>query len=137
MLIEDNDLVAGKMNGFSCKVSKFAQSLRIKLFMEHFGLSVEELNDPLDKNVLEKIENNARRNTEIYRQVFRCYPDDEISCIGDYEKFKNSGDLEKYDELKNEIIGHAVLFPLKFLEKEDLQLTLKNKEYYIPNHNFT
>lgn len=137
MLIEDNNLIPSRMNGLFAKVSKFAQSLRVKLFMEHFGLSMEELQDPLNQEILAKIDNNAKRNAEIYREVFRCYPDDEISIISEYDKLSKFGNIEKYEELKKEIVGHAVSFPLKFLEKEDLQLRLKNKEYYIPNHNFT
>ena len=125
------------MNGVFCKVSKFAQSLRIKLFMEHFGVTSEELEDPLNNETLFKIDSIARKNTEIYREVFRCYPDDEILIISDYDKFFKEAKPEKYEELKKEIIGHAVIFPLKFLKDENLQFRLKNKEYYVPNHSFT
>jgi phospholipase D1/2 len=137
MLIEDNNVVVGKMKGNFCKVSKLAHSLRVKLFMEHFGLSLEELDDPLNQQTLNKMDLIAKRNTEIYREVFRCYPDDEISSIGEYEKFCKEAKPEKYEELMGEIVGHAVQFPLKFLKDENLQFRLKNKEYYVPNHNFT
>lgn len=61
-------------------------------------------------------------NTEIYRDVFRCYPDDEIKSTSDWEAFKNKKDLSKYAEFKNEIVGFAVDFPKLFLEDENLKL---------------
>ncbi len=137
MLIEDNNLIVGKMNGNLCKVSKFAQSLRIKLFTEHFGLNAIELEDPLNTETLIKMEKIAKRNTEIYREVFRCYPDDEIVNISSFEKFLKEAKNEKYEELKNEIVGHAVSFPLQFLKEENLKFNLTHKEYYVPNRNFT
>lgn len=137
MLIEDSNLIPGKMNGSSCKVSKFAQSLRIKLFMEHFALTSKELEDPLCTETLNLMDSIAKKNSEIYKEVFRCYPDDEIISIGNFEKFCKEAKFNKYEELKNDIKGHAVMFPLKFLKEENLQFRLKNKEYYVPNHNFT
>lgn len=137
MIIEDTNVMVGKMKGNFYKFSKFAHTLRTKLFMEHFALTAEELEDPLNPQTLNKMDLIARRNTEIYREVFRCYPDDEITSIADYEKFCKEAKPEKYNELKGEIIGHAVLLPLKFLKDENLQFGLKNKEYYVPNHNFT
>ena len=79
MIIEDTNVMVGKMKGNFVKFSKFAHTLRTKLFMEHFALSAEELEDPLNLQTLKKMDLIARRNTEIYREVFRCYPDDEIT----------------------------------------------------------
>lgn len=45
--------------------------------------------------------------------------------------------LETYIEKRNEIKGHAVQFPLHFLEKERLTLTIFNKEYLVPDISFT
>lgn len=57
--------------------------------------------------------------------------------ISDYEKFLKDVNLEKYNELKDEIIGHGVQFPLFFLKENNLRFRLKNKEYFVPNHSFT
>lgn len=76
MVIEDKDLVNITMDGQFFKASKFAHTLRLNIFMEHFGLSEEELMDPLNEKVGNKMRKNASENTHIYRQIFRCYPDD-------------------------------------------------------------
>lgn len=69
--------------------------------------------------------------------MFRCYPDDEINTINCYEKFLKEANLDKYSELNKMIIGHGVQFPLFFMKDEYLKFRLKNKEYFVPNHNFT
>lgn len=44
--------------------------------MEHFDLTEEEAIDPLDANLINRIKEQTKTNTEIYREVFACYPDD-------------------------------------------------------------
>jgi hypothetical protein len=45
--------------------------------------------------------------------------------------------LEKYKAKKNEIVGHAVEFPLKFLENENLGIAFFSVENLVPEKNFT
>lgn len=47
------------MNGKKYDSGKFAHTLRIALFQEHFGLTREELIDPLDEKLYDKIKSNA------------------------------------------------------------------------------
>jgi len=35
------------------------------------------------------------------------------------------------------IKGHVVEFPLDFLSKENLRIGMLNKEYFVPDDNFT
>lgn len=48
------------MGGKDIEVSEFGHSLRVNLFQEHFGLSEDEVSDPLDANFLRKIDENAK-----------------------------------------------------------------------------
>jgi phospholipase D1/2 len=57
-----------------------------------------------------------QNNTEIYRKVFGCYPDDEIKCLDQIKLFKKSVNKEEYDREIAKIQGHVVCFPLRFLE---------------------
>ena len=40
------------------------------------------------------------------------------------EKWQKEKDLDKYDDLKSEIIGHAVEIPLDFLKDENLNFSV-------------
>lgn len=39
-------------------------------------------------------------------------------------------------KLKN-IVGHVVEYPLKFMDDEDLEFSIGQKEYYAPVESFT
>lgn len=67
------------------------------------------------------------QNTDIYREVFACYPDNSIKRLSDLAEFKSKGNLDKYDELKDLIRGNVVDFPLEFLEMENLNLRVTQK----------
>ena len=68
-----------------------------------------------------QIDKNCKRNEQIYRQVFGCYPDSIMETFEDIEMAENIADNQLYFELSDEIIGLAVYFPLQFLNKEDLK----------------
>jgi len=69
--------------------------------------------------------------------VFACYPDDNIKRLNEIKEFKKLAKLEHYDSLSDKIRGHVVQFPLDFLANENLTFTFANKEYYVPDINFT
>jgi hypothetical protein len=52
--------------------------------------------------------------------MFGCYPDDEIKSLVQIKPFKKTVTKQEYDEEGHKIQGHAVEFPLKFLENEKL-----------------
>lgn len=45
--------------------------------------------------------------------------------------------LENYEKRKGDIVGHVVELPLRFLEEENLNLSAKEKEYFLPVIFFT
>lgn len=51
MLVEDEHIVNIPMEGKPFKARKFAHDLRKSIFQEHFGLSDEEVLDPVDPNI--------------------------------------------------------------------------------------
>ena len=80
---------------------------------------------------------SLKKNTEIFRKVFAPYPDDNIRTVADWEDFSRKKDLSLYETLSKEIMGHVVEFPLKFLENENLKFKIFDKEFYVPDTNFT
>ncbi len=65
-----------------------------------------------------------------------CYPDDNMKTIQDVTDSAEKKNLEKYDELKKEIEGNIVDFPLKFLEEEKLVAQISSMEYYVPDETY-
>lgn len=76
-------------------------------------------------------------NTEIYRLVFACYPDDQITQLKEIKDFKLKRNLNTYEDLGEKIKGHIVQFPVNFLADEVLTFGITNKEYYLPHISFT
>jgi phospholipase D1/2 len=67
------------LDGYDLLVSEFAYSLRIDLFREHSGCTDDAmLIDPFSPEFEQVWDEVAYQNTEMYRQVFRCYPDDNL-----------------------------------------------------------
>lgn len=67
-------------------VSKSAHELRKKLYVEHFGLGEEEAGDYFDDDVWFSMIEISRKNHFIYRELFGCYPDDEMTRFGHIEE---------------------------------------------------
>lgn len=55
----------------------------------------------------------------------------------DIVSIKASAQLTKYQELSKQIDGFVVEWPMYFLEKEDLALKPSQKEFFVPEINFT
>ena len=69
--------------------------------------------------------------------MFACYPDDTITRLDQIKPFQENKQLHKYDELSKKIQGHIVEFPAQFLIDEDLKFRRSDKEFYVPDINFT
>ncbi|ORZ14030.1 hypothetical protein BCR42DRAFT_417891 [Absidia repens] len=161
MLVEDQDLIPSEMNGQPCEVSRFAATLRRKLWKEHLGMlphqQFDEVNpamlplpipqldetgteedrlvmDPIHDDTLELWNSTARTNTESFRQVFHCVPDDTVRNYEQYKAFYpepsmiNVGHVwdpkmttEEIRSHLGQVKGHLVEFPCRFLEEEDLK----------------
>ncbi|CAD8069623.1 unnamed protein product [Paramecium sonneborni] len=137
IIVQDQIKVDAIMNGQPYQASKFAHTLRTALYMEHFDLPYEKVIDPLSLQFERESTAQANINTRIYKQIFACYPHDDIKKISDYEQFKANKHLDEYDQLKQFFKGHAVMFPLNFLCEENLNLKANQKEFYAPEKSFT
>ncbi|GAB6030258.1 Phospholipase [Chamberlinius hualienensis] len=131
--------------GNTCKVGRFASSLRERIFSEHLGMMENDdgekydLSDPVSdeffNNVWQKI---ASRNTKVYEEVFHCIPNDSVHTIhqmSDYVKETplSSSNVEEAKIRLKKVEGHLVLLPLYFLKDEDLAPAITTKEGIMPN----
>ncbi|KAF8937698.1 hypothetical protein BGZ58_002293 [Dissophora ornata] len=75
----------------------------------------------------------AATNTEIFREVFRCVPDDTVETWDDYRNFvpnpkkvltghvaMEGATVDNVTERLKKVSGHLVEFPMNFLNKENL-----------------
>ena len=135
------------MNGKSnYNASNFAVEFRKTLMAEHLGISQNDsiLADPVSNQLYSLFLKRARNNTEIYHDLFACYPDDSfvnfqsLKEAQEIKKLEKAEDLlNKYNKLKGKIIGHIVEFPLLFLKEESLGTSFFSMENYVPEINFT
>ena len=147
VLIEEEKQDYKIMNGESdYKAAKFAVMLRKKLMAEHLGIDSNDpiLDDPLSKELFNLINSRAKNNSAIYHELFGYYPDDEYTT---YNSIKNSKKLRerespdvllnKYKKMKDQIVGHIVEFPLKFLKDETLGKKNYGFENMLPSYTFS
>lgn len=176
LVIEDKELIHSKMNGKDYRASKYAHSLRTNLCKEHLGLlnninmqdiikmrltntavNIKQTNhkhtdnlvkDPLSEQFLDLWKSTAQKNTEIYRDVFKCLPDDTVTSWEEYKKFTKNTQHVPYShpETKNKdtitqnlnnINGHLVEFPTNFLKNENLSTQSFSAESFAPDEIFT
>ncbi|CAG8468958.1 364_t:CDS:10 [Diversispora eburnea] len=88
--------------------------------------------DPLSDEFYDYWSKTAQRNTEVYRSVFRCVPDDNVTTWEKYENFvpdrtkvpighaANQADVETIKDKLSNVRGHLVEFPTRFLQSENL-----------------
>ena len=128
------------IDGKAKEVSVFARSLRLQLWKEHTGVENEEiLEDPLSDMCENAWKSTAAANTEFYRTVFRCYPDDRMEKISDIRAEADLAQAELYASKAprgNLVSTRQTQFPLDFLQRENLKLSVFNTEFYIPDENF-
>ena len=146
VIMEENKSTESIMDGNKFMASNYALTLRKHLMAEHLGINDNEeiLKDPLSDNLWNLIKIRANMNTKIYREVFNCFPDDTFRTFNDLNNRKiirNKEDEEKlkeiYDSKINNIVGHIVEYPTKFLIDEKLEISVLSKENLIPEKNFT
>lgn len=115
MLIEDTCTFPLKLNHGKIKydANLFAHSLRTNILASHLGCETNKVDDMLSDRFWEELLDQAKVNTEIYRRLFQCYPDDEMKTFRDIDDNKllapEEGDLVKeYEDLKEKIEGFIV-----------------------------
>lgn len=119
VLIEDKKTVPGKLRGVPCNFGYCVHEWRKRIFAESFGMSMEEVMDPLDHKMWDEIDYRTSRNVEIYREVFGCYPDNEMKTLDDIKRIEEKAVTKKYYEVRESIKGVAVTWPSSFLENEN------------------
>ena len=137
VIIEEEKHDKYKMNGNkNYKAAKNAVELRKKLMAEHLGVDENDpiLEDPVDNKLFEFMISRAKNNTQIYHDIFKCYPDDEYTTFDLISKARNINDdewsnvlLNKYMRKKDQIVGHIVEFPLNFLKDDKFGKVLDDK----------
>ncbi|OAC98061.1 hypothetical protein MUCCIDRAFT_150547 [Mucor lusitanicus CBS 277.49] len=159
MLIEDTDMIPSFMDGKEYKAAKFAHSLRMQLFKEHLGLLDFNNWEQLIKGEAQRAPNvdvdepiethhtnerateeeipiwnaTAENNTLIYRDLFRCVPDDTVHTFEQHRKFLPDpakiphGHVADPDlhgrEIRqrlSKVRGHLVQFPSDYLKDENM-----------------
>ncbi|KAJ2705998.1 hypothetical protein FB645_001975 [Coemansia sp. IMI 203386] len=115
---------------------------------EEAKLARKVLEDPLSDQFMDFWWNTATNNEVIFREIFRCVPDDTIENFDQYKKFIPGHEVpyghalpsktteESLERLKN-VKGHLVPIPLNFLKNENLGAKLGDKEILVPVEVFT
>ena len=141
LIIEDKVFEEGIMNnkvyqGFG----EFAGNMRKYLFMEHLGLTDSDnadICDPTSDHFFFNVwESTATKNTDVYEEVFACYPSDKITTFDEIKSSRATtciADSEKLQDIK----GHLVKFPLNFLKDTDMKPKPGTKEYLLPTEVWT
>lgn len=149
LIIEDREQIPATLSGRRVTVSRRIRELRIRLLQEHLGLlqlpfadpQVELLLDPTaDAFYHDVLRKQASRNTQIFRELFHCLPDDCVDSWEEYRRFTETPRVHVVDEqlginsleMLNAIKGNIVLFPTQFLRKEDLTASLLTFESLLP-----
>lgn len=160
IVVEDQDFINSTMDGKPYKAARLAATLRRQLWREHLGLLPAQdydaskhpnaqpptvcmneilegpendfVTDPLNDELWKTWTGQASVNTDIYRQLFRTDPDDNIKTFEQYDSYRPKdgcklGHLfdpympvkevrEKLDKIK----GHLVWMPLDFLKDAEM-----------------
>jgi len=136
-VVHDKEIIDHEMNGERHLARRFAFDMRMRLMMEHTGLPRKDLLDPSSLTTFEQIKGRSQSNTLIYREIFRCYPDDMVQSLSQVKQFEAAKSLELYDEKKALIRGHIVDYPLDFLKNESLDIKLTDGlPFWLPNKSF-
>jgi len=143
MVLNDTEKVVTTLAGETRRVSRFAHELRMTIFKEIMGTTDDRLvRDPLSEEFTSNWQMTAETNTILYREIFGCYPDDNIKSFAQIRTLQEKSDLSQYSSKKHLFKGFLVQFPLEFLFNEDLRLALFNKksiltkEFIIPQESF-
>ena len=145
VVVKDSDKIKSKMNGQYYECGKFAATLRRQVCKEFLGDENADVEDPLSDEFLKLWETTAKRNTEAYREVFKCYPDDSYTSLNDIvEEVKHNERIpgrdqiliQKYEQQLPNMKGTLVEFPFNFLALERLGVSKFSMEYLLPESSF-
>ena len=145
VIVEQQNKIDSIMDNKPYKAAEYAKSLRKHLMSEHIDLDINDyiLDDPISEELWSTMKSRAKRNSNIYRNIFDCFPDNKFKTFDDLKKrkiFKTDEEIknlkEKYEESIIGIKGHIVEYPIDFLENEELNIDFFSKENLLPEKNF-
>lgn len=115
------------------------------ILLVHYGAEDEdEFIDPACEDTFQKMIDRAKSNTQLYREIFRCEPDNRQSDFGKlqqdrdyYNRLSPQQKQDLYEENKGRIEGHVVEYPIYYMADESLQLERTDFTNLVPKINFT
>ncbi|KAI0738349.1 phospholipase D/nuclease [Daedaleopsis nitida] len=158
LVVEDDDMIESYMDGEPYQASRFAATLRRKLYREHLGLiepqwctardspdsfmrpapypnedetrsrEDEMVADPLHQDTFHLWNDTARKNREIFTEIFRPVPTNLIRSWKDYESYVPNVmtghavpdiPLDRIKSRLSEVRGALVECPMDFLIDDD------------------
>ena len=135
VLIRDACVVPSMMNGKSFLVSKFGQSLRLRLWREHLGIlnasqDDVDLCDAVCDAVYDLWRSNAKANLLLYTKLFPATPTNHHKNLEQFkDALRSTPSSRRYQAVSNNTVtnclecirGYIVEFPQEFLSEEDLK----------------
>lgn len=109
------------VNGRSFYVNSTIHEFRSSIFVEHFGLSAQEVLWPGAEFFWRTAFNVAKINTQFYDRVFKVYPSNLYPDFQSLRSRKKTLDIRAFEDLRGLVSGYAVEYPLYFLCKEHLE----------------
>lgn len=139
VVLEDEVKRTALLGGSLQRVSGLIHDLRIECFSQIFGLTKEAVEDPLEGKLWREVESRTQVNTQIYRSVFGCPPDNQMRSLREQKNIKQKSEAYLYGEAKESIKGLAVEYPLDYVCDEDLKKVGLNDfgMYFVPDVLFT
>lgn len=140
-VVNDQHFLRATFDGKPVKAGLYVSSLRRWIFREHLG--VRSVEDPVaDKFYYGVWKDTARRNTHIFEEVFRPLPTDHVTTFAELRAYTRESPLavtepEAAAKKLDQIVGHLVELPEKFLENECLTPAPTTKESLMPTRLWT
>ena len=76
-------------------------------------------------------------NVRIYREIFCCVPDNNMTKYSDCTLLPKKSDISKYEEMSKGIKGYAVHYAHRFLKDENLKSDFMNDfAYFVVDPNW-
>lgn len=140
-VVNDQHFLRATFDGKPVKAGLYVSSLRRWIFREHLG--IRNVEDPVaDSFFFDVWKTTARRNTEIFEEVFRPLPTDNVTTFAELRAYSRESPLAIRDpeaavEKLTHVVGHLVELPQKFLENECLRPAPTTKESLMPTRLWT
>eukprot|EP01012_Entosiphon_sulcatum_P039373 TRINITY_DN5181_c0_g1_i1.p1 TRINITY_DN5181_c0_g1~~TRINITY_DN5181_c0_g1_i1.p1 ORF type:complete len:780 (+),score=108.90 TRINITY_DN5181_c0_g1_i1:730-3069(+) len=139
MLMEDEEIIQGYMNGEPTNIGKTVFEFRCNLWAEHLGISLAPLNpvfDPICEETFRGIwQSSAELNTKAYTICFPFIPQNSIRTLEAFNKYAVHCSASE-NPLLRFVRGHLCQYPTHFLCGADLSPAVLEKENLIDRRCF-